>query len=140
MEIPTLKAGKNSTEFIGKVVLQFVIIINLGLRFFNLPSMDISPEGSVIIAGSIETVWIMFRQWNKRLELSSRTAVIVANGAKDIEKMRSDSKHTEMQSKHYHDMEKLKISGVPESMKDIMDQLKKGLETANEELKSVSKE
>lgn len=93
----TLKPGKNSTEFIGKVVLQLVIIANLGLKFFKLPALDISPEESIAIAGAIETVWMIFRQWNKRLELSSQTKLM------------------ELKSTHEFEIAKLKLTNGKES-------------------------
>ena len=109
----TLKPGKNSTEFIGKVILQAIIIVNLGLKFFKLPAIDLSPEETLAIAGGIEAVWMIFRQWNKRLELSSKTALIAGDKALTLESYKADMKLKELQMRHDHEMEKVKaINGM----------------------------
>ena len=91
MENVALKPGNQSTEFMGKLILQIIVIVNLILNAFKFPAFDVSPEVSLSIAGGIEGVWMIFRQWNKRLELTSKTALAVAEKGLTLESIKSNS-------------------------------------------------
>ena len=70
-----LKPGKQSTEFYGKVILQVILLINVVLGMFKLPALAISPEVAVSVAGGIEALWLVFRQFNKNKELTIQQKV-----------------------------------------------------------------
>jgi hypothetical protein len=125
MENVTLEPGRRSTEFTGKVILQIIIITNLFLNLFKLPSLDVSPEISLGIAGGIEAVWMIFRQWNKRLELSTQTAVAIAEKSIKMEGVKAAVKIREMQTEHAHKMEQMKLSKEPSHLEKSMQELGK---------------
>jgi hypothetical protein len=106
---PSLEPGKKSTEFIGKVVIQILVILNAILHVLNKPSLAISPEVSVAIAGGIEAIWIVFRQWNKRLELTAQSAIMHAHKAIEMEATKSAARLRENQAMHQLNLEKLKF-------------------------------
>ena len=114
-----MKPGKQSTEFIGKVIIQLVIAVNMLLSILKLPALSISPEESLAAAGAIEALWLAFRQWNKRLELTSQTAITATDKAIELESIKSFSRIREMQTKHRLRMEEIKtINEVEKESKD----------------------
>lgn len=142
LEGPTLKPGKQSTEFIGKVILQIVIIVNAILNVFNLPSMAISPEVSLSIAGGIEAIWLIFRQWNKKRQLDAQTSIIAAQKVIELQATRSAGALREGQARHQQNLEstKFKASLEEEAMKKsgIMGKMNELMETAEKELQKAA--
>jgi len=82
----SLKPGSQSTEFLGKVTLQVILVINIILQTCKLPAIEVSPEMSVAIAGGIEALWLMFRQFNKKKELEMKQAVATTEVSDGLKK------------------------------------------------------